>query len=116
MPAIKSAVHRLRQKFRQELRSAIARTVGSVDEIALGAAHMRDSGWQMGWGLGRHVIGSNYFYYTRDPWGSFAEYYHDLDYIPEECAWVPRDFPEEDSLYVWGPPLPQEFVENSELG
>jgi catechol 2,3-dioxygenase-like lactoylglutathione lyase family enzyme len=89
--------------------------VGSVDEIAIGATHMRDSGWQMGWGLGRHVIGSNYFYYTRDPWGSFAEYYHDLDYIPEQCAWVPRDFPEEDSLYVWGPPVPPEFVENAEL-
>ena len=49
------------------------------------------------------------------PWGSFAEYYHDLDYIPEGCAWVPRDFPEEDSLYVWGPPVPPEFVENAEL-
>jgi catechol 2,3-dioxygenase-like lactoylglutathione lyase family enzyme len=89
--------------------------VGSVDEIAMGATRMRDAGWQMGWGLGRHVIGSNYFYYTRDPWGSFAEYYHDLDYIPEDCAWVPRDFPEEDSLYVWGPPVPPEFVENAEL-
>jgi catechol 2,3-dioxygenase-like lactoylglutathione lyase family enzyme len=89
--------------------------VGSVDEIALGGARMRDAGWALGWGLGRHVIGSNYFYYTRDPWGSFAEYYHDLDYIPEDCAWVPRDFPEEDSLYLWGPPLPPEFVENTEL-
>jgi catechol 2,3-dioxygenase-like lactoylglutathione lyase family enzyme len=89
--------------------------VGSVDEIAVGAEHMRGSGFQMGWGLGRHVIGSNYFYYTRDPWGSFAEYYHDLDYIPEQCAWVPRDFPEEDSLSVWGPPVPPEFVENAEL-
>jgi hypothetical protein len=38
-----------------------------------------------------------------------------LDFIPEECARVPRDFPEEDSLYVWGPPLPPEFVENTEL-
>ena len=89
--------------------------VGSVDEIAVGAAKMHDAGWQKGWGLGRHVIGSNYFHYTRDPWGSFAEYYHDLDFIPEECGWVPRDFPEEDSLYVWGPPLPPEFVENTEL-
>jgi catechol 2,3-dioxygenase-like lactoylglutathione lyase family enzyme len=89
--------------------------VGSVDEIAVGAARMHDAGWQKGWGLGRHVIGSNYFHYTRDPWGSFAEYYHDLDFIPENCSWVPRDFPEEDSLYVWGPPLPPEFVENTEL-
>jgi catechol 2,3-dioxygenase-like lactoylglutathione lyase family enzyme len=89
--------------------------VGSIDEIALGAARMQDAGWTMGWGLGRHVIGSNYFHYTRDPWGSFAEYYHDLDFIPEQCAWTPRDFPEADSLYVWGPPPPPEFVENAEL-
>ena len=89
--------------------------VGSMDEIALGGMRMRDAGWEKGWGVGRHVIGSNYFYNTRDPWGSFAEYYHDLDYIPEECAWVPRDFPEEDSFYRWGPPPPPEFGENTEL-
>jgi catechol 2,3-dioxygenase-like lactoylglutathione lyase family enzyme len=89
--------------------------VGSIDEIAVGAARMRDAGWQLGWGMGRHVIGSNYFYYTRDPWGSFVEYYHDLDFIPEQCAWTPRDFPEEDSLYFWGPPPPPEFTENTEL-
>ena len=66
-------------------------------------------------GMGRHVIGSNYFYYTRDPFGSFAEYYHDLDFIPEQCAWAPRDFPEEDWLYFWGPPPPPEFTDNVEL-
>src|SRR5207245_4510643 len=59
----------------------------------MGAAKMQEAGWQPGWGLGRHVIGSNFFYYIRDPWGSFAEYFHDLDYIPEHCAWEPRDFP-----------------------
>ena len=63
---------------------------------------------------GRHVIGSNFFYYLRDPWGSFSEYYYDLDYIPEGCAWEPRDFPPEDSLYVWGPPCPADFGENKE--
>jgi catechol 2,3-dioxygenase-like lactoylglutathione lyase family enzyme len=56
--------------------------VGGVDEIAMGAQCMRASGWEPGWGLGRHVIGSNYFYYIRDPWGSFAEYFFDLDHIP----------------------------------
>ena len=25
-----------------------------------------------GWGLGRHVLGSNYFHYVRDPWGSYC--------------------------------------------
>jgi catechol 2,3-dioxygenase-like lactoylglutathione lyase family enzyme len=88
--------------------------VGSVDEIAMGAVRMAERGWQPGWGLGRHVIGSNFFFYLRDPWGSFSEYYFDLDYIPEGCAWEPRDFPPEDSLYVWGPPCPADFGENKE--
>src|SRR5881396_2683416 len=43
--------------------------VGNVDEIAMGAATMQAAGWQPGWGLGRHVIGSNFFYYIRYPWG-----------------------------------------------
>jgi catechol 2,3-dioxygenase-like lactoylglutathione lyase family enzyme len=89
--------------------------VGSVDEIAMGALKMQQAGWQPGWGLGRHVIGSNFFYYIRDPWGSFAEYFHDLDYIPEPCAWQPRDFPEGDALYRWGPPVPDDFGLNREL-
>jgi hypothetical protein len=88
--------------------------VGSVDEIGMGAARMADRGWQPGWGFGRHVIGSNFFYYIRDPWGSFAEYFFDLDVIPEDCAWEPRDWPGEDSLYIWGPPVPPDFGENKE--
>jgi catechol 2,3-dioxygenase len=89
--------------------------VGSVDEIAMGAQAMQEAGYKPGWGLGRHVIGSNFFFYMRDPWGSFAEYYYDLDYIPESCAWEPRDFPERDALYKWGPPLPDDFGLNREL-
>jgi catechol 2,3-dioxygenase len=89
--------------------------VGSVDEIAMGAIAMERAGFQPGWGLGRHVIGSNFFYYIRDPWGSFAEYFHDIDHIPESCAWEPRDFAPEDALYRWGPPVPEDFALNREL-
>ena len=53
--------------------------------------------------------------YIRDPWGSLAEYYFDLDHIPEDCGWEPRDVAAEDALYVWGPPLPDDFGENREL-
>jgi catechol 2,3-dioxygenase-like lactoylglutathione lyase family enzyme len=88
--------------------------VGSVDEIAMGAARMRDRGWHPAWGLGRHVIGSNFFFYIRDPWGSFAEYFFDLDYIPEDAPWEPRDWPGQDALYRWGPECPVEFGINSE--
>jgi hypothetical protein len=38
-----------------------------------------------------------------------------LLYIPEECAWEPRDFPEADALYRWGPPVPDDFGLNREL-
>ncbi len=89
--------------------------VGSVDEIAMGALRMRDAGFHPAWGIGRHVIGSNFFYYIRDPWGSFAEYFHDIDVIPETCAWQAQDFPEADALYCWGPPVPEEFGRNAEL-
>ena len=37
--------------------------------------------------MGRHVLGSNYFYYVRDPWGSYAEYSHDIDFVPAGSIW-----------------------------
>jgi hypothetical protein len=33
--------------------------VAGIDEIGLGAMSMADKGYQKGWGLGRHVLGSN---------------------------------------------------------
>ncbi len=39
--------------------------VSSVNDIGLGAMRMHDKGWTKGWGLGRHVLGSNYFHYVR---------------------------------------------------
>ncbi len=88
--------------------------VGSVDEIAMGAVRMGERGWEPFWGVGRHVIGSNFFYYIRDPWGSFAEYFFDLDYIPEDAPWEPRDFEPRDALYRWGPECPAAFGINTE--
>ncbi|MBM4439936.1 MAG: VOC family protein [Candidatus Rokubacteria bacterium] len=89
--------------------------VGNVDEIAMGALRMQEAGYQPAWGIGRHVIGSNFFWYMRDPWGSFAEYFHDIDVIPESCAWEARDFPPEEALYSWGPPVPDDFGLNREI-
>ena len=43
----------------------------SIDDIGLGAMTMAAKGHVKGWGLGRHVLGSNYFHYVQDPWGSF---------------------------------------------
>ncbi len=56
---------------------------------------------------GRHAIASNLFYYTRDPWGSWVEYYSDMDKISE--AWLSRDW--SDLPYIW-PDWAPEFWRN----
>jgi catechol 2,3-dioxygenase-like lactoylglutathione lyase family enzyme len=89
--------------------------VPSVHHIGLGAMQMANGGFSAGWGLGRHVVGSNYFHYVRDPWGSYAEYSCDIDYVPKGFAWRPQDYPPEDAFYVWGPAPPADFAVNREL-
>jgi len=90
--------------------------VGSIGDIGLGAMRMHDKGYTQGWGLGRHVVGSNYFHYVRDPWGSYSEYSCDIDYIPKDVPWPAADHKPEDSFYLWGPDVPREFTLNAEAG
>ena len=87
---------------------------GSIDDIGLGAAHMADQGFAKGWGLGRHVLGSNYFHYVQDPWGSFCEYSCDIDYIPATQRWQAGEHDPKDSFYLWGPEPPADFTTNYE--
>ena len=85
-----------------------------MEEVGLGRMQMNAAGFTEGWGVGRHVLGSNYFYYARDPWGSFCEYSATMDYIPAAANWEGKDHPPEDSMYLWGPDVPQIFLLNSE--
>jgi len=88
--------------------------VGSIDEVGRGMEQMQTAGYAQGWGLGRHVLGSNYFRYVRDPWGSFCEYSFDIDFVPGDFDWRSADHPPEDSFYAWGPPVPEDFIVNHE--
>ncbi|HLZ74196.1 VOC family protein [Phenylobacterium sp.] len=88
--------------------------VGSLEEVGLGAAQMAEAGHTRGWGVGRHVLGSNYFHYVQDPWGSFAEYSFDIDYVPADLDWETGHPAPENSLYLWGPPPPEDFITNHE--
>ena len=88
--------------------------VGSLDDVGLGAELMKDKGYAKGWGVGRHVLGSNYFYYVQDPWGSWAEYSFDIDFVGADVEWPAADHPPEDSFYIWGPTVPEDFVVNHE--
>ena len=67
-----------------------------------------------GWGLGRHVLGSNYFHYVRDPWGSYMEYSSDIDFVSADFDWEAGDHQAEDAHYIWGPDQPPDFVVNYE--
>lgn len=88
--------------------------VGSIDDIGLGAMNMAVKGYVKGWGLGRHVLGSNYFHYVQDPWGSFAEYSCDIDYIPATQPWAAKYHAPDDSFFLWGPEPPADFTINRE--
>ncbi len=88
--------------------------VANPDEIGMGMEQMFAAGFKEGWGVGRHVVGSNYFYYARDPWGSFAEMSCGIDFIGADTEWPSGDYPPEDSFYLWGPPVPGYFTENHE--
>lgn len=90
--------------------------VDDVDEIGRGARTLLDGDPDRHvWGLGRHYLGSNYFWYLRDPGGTFAEYYADLDVIDDPDAWEPRALTDARALYAWGPPPPIEFIAPDDL-
>lgn len=90
--------------------------VEDVDEIGLGAQSLlsKDPARHV-WGFGRHHIGSNFFWYFRDPAGNFSEYYSDLDCIVDDQLWKPGVFEGMRSLYSWGPPPPASFLRPDDL-
>jgi catechol 2,3-dioxygenase-like lactoylglutathione lyase family enzyme len=89
--------------------------VEGLEEVGRGADQMAKAGWTKGWGTGRHVLGSNYFHYIQDPWGSFVEYSADIDYVPAGQTWAGDNWPPEDSLSLWGPEPPEIFLTNTEV-
>jgi len=89
--------------------------VEGINEVGLGAMQMADCGFNDGWGLLRHVLGSNYSHYVKDPWGSYCEYTCDIDYIPANCDWEAGQHDPSDAIYLWGPNLPEDFIVNHEV-
>lgn len=91
--------------------------VSSIDEIERGAHNLVEHGYRSAYGLGRHVIGSNYFHYLRDPWMSLVEYFWDIDYIPENSDWTAQNVPlGPRAVSAWPPgPPPADFTKNYEI-
>jgi catechol 2,3-dioxygenase-like lactoylglutathione lyase family enzyme len=90
--------------------------VEDVDEIGRGAhALLAADPARHVWGLGRHHIGSNFFWYLKDPAGNFSEYYADLDCILDDQLWKPEVWEGAKGLYNWGPPPPLSFLAPDDL-
>jgi catechol 2,3-dioxygenase-like lactoylglutathione lyase family enzyme len=90
--------------------------VDDVDEIGRGATALlnKDPARHV-WGLGRHHIGSNFFWYLKDPAGNFSEYYADMDCIVDDQLWDPEVWNDIRALYSWGPPVPGSFLAPDDL-
>lgn len=88
--------------------------VGDPDEVGRGGRALLAKAGRGDWGFGRHTIGSNFFHYIQDPWGSWFEYYSDMDHIDDYALWTPTNYAMEDSLANWGPDVPPDFVHNYE--
>lgn len=88
--------------------------VAGAEEVGLGWMQMQEAGYGEVWGPGRHVLGSNYFCYVKDPWGSFCEYSGDIDYIHAGQQWDAGNHAPHDSLYLWGPPPIPAMLTNTE--
>ena len=88
--------------------------VNDPDEVGRGGRALVEKTGKGDWGFGRHTIGSNFFHYIQDPWGSWFEYYSDMDHIDDYALWQPTNYSLADSLANWGPAVPNDFVHNYE--
>jgi catechol 2,3-dioxygenase-like lactoylglutathione lyase family enzyme len=91
--------------------------MGNLDQVQLCAERMLAAGYKDGWGPGRHIYGSNYFHYVRDPWMSLNEFFWDIDFIPENAQWTPENAAANaDALAQWAAtPAPADFLKNYEV-
>jgi hypothetical protein len=90
--------------------------VDDIDEVGRGAMSMlQDHPERHAWGLGRHYLGSNFFWYLRDPAGNFSEYYSDMDCIVDDQLWDAGVYEGMHGLFAWGPPPSPSFLAPEDL-
>jgi catechol 2,3-dioxygenase len=68
----------------------VAYEVPNIDGLMRGTGRLKQNGFNIEWGVGRHGPGSNVFSYFIEPDGFVAEYTTELDQI-DEASHVPQD-------------------------
>lgn len=66
----------------------VAYELGNFDEIMVGGKFMETHGWKASTKPGRHIMGSNLFWYFQNPSGGNTEYFSDMDVFDDN--WKPR--------------------------
>ena len=61
------------------------------NELLKAGTEFRNKGYRSYWGPGRHLLGSNYFWYFASPFGALMEFDADMDL--HDDRWVPRHLP-----------------------
>ncbi len=60
-------------------------------EVMQAGTHMVNNGYESFWGPGRHILGSNWFWYFKSPMGCNMEFDADMDLHDDD--WEARDIP-----------------------
>jgi catechol 2,3-dioxygenase-like lactoylglutathione lyase family enzyme len=58
--------------------------VGDFNEVMMGGRRLTEKGWKTYVGPGRHVLGSNYFWYFKSPLGGSMELACDMDFVTDD--------------------------------
>jgi len=77
----------------------VAFEVRDFDEIMLGGQYMKEKGWEPATRPGRHIMGSNMFWYFKTPFGGRTEYYADMDRLSED--WKPPVWEKNPGYAMW---------------
>jgi hypothetical protein len=83
--------------------------VDDFDTQLIGHKHLLSKGYQLVWGVGRHILGSQIFDYWKDPSGFTIEHYADGDVVNEDTKTLRQEDRGPNTLSVWGPELPEVF-------
>jgi catechol 2,3-dioxygenase-like lactoylglutathione lyase family enzyme len=62
-----------------------------INEVLKGGWEFQRLGYKSFWGPGRHILGSNYFWYFNSPFGGLIEFDADMDI--HDDSWKPRFMP-----------------------
>ncbi len=73
--------------------------VQNFDEVIVGGKFMQGHGWKAATTPGRHVMGSNLFWYFESPCGGNTEYFADMDLMDDN--WKPRVWDKHPGFAYW---------------